>query len=159
MMGVPFRRVTVQPNAVFAGHVTLCRKDPPEQVNPWNPDWNVKTARPYWAARICGALAGPLAETLYTGDEPLADENTDECKAFVIATYFHAPAKADRWLNRLRFQTMETLRAPDVWAAVAVVAEKLCECSTLTGAEVRAMLPGAIKKENETHEKRKQIGL
>ena len=57
-LGVPFKRVTIRQSGVFAGHVLLSRKDPPEEVSPWNPDWNVKAARQYWAARICGALAG-----------------------------------------------------------------------------------------------------
>src|ERR1017187_4742631 len=86
-MGIPFRRVTIQPNAVYAGHVTLCRKDPPEQVNPWNPDWDARRARQYWKRHICGLLAGALAETLHTRvwqQQPVADEDADEYKAQVI---------------------------------------------------------------------------
>ena len=40
----------------------------------------------------------------------------------------------------LRFQMLETLRAPDVWAAVEVVAAELLQRNTLRGVEVRALV-------------------
>lgn len=141
--GVPFRQVTIRPNAVFGGRVVLDRTKPPQDVCPWNPDWDVKAARQYWAARICGALAGPLAETLYTHcwqQQPVSDERTDEHKAWIIADYFDPPAKADRWVNQLRFQTLELLRNPDVWAAVDAVARELIEHKTLERADVAALV-------------------
>jgi hypothetical protein len=143
LMGVPFRRVTIQPSAVFAGQVVLGKQEPPEHVDPCNPDWDVKVARQYWAGRICGALAGPLAETLHTRcwqQQPVSDEHTDECKAWEIADYFDPPAKADRWLNKLRFQTLETLRTPATWAAVDAVARELLKRNTLRGAQVRTLV-------------------
>jgi hypothetical protein len=143
LMGVPFRRVTIQPSAVFAGQVVLGKQEPPEHVDPYNPDWDVKVARQYWAGRICSALAGPLAETLHTRcwqQQPASDEHTDECKAWEIAEYFDPPAKADRWLNKLRFQTLETLRTPATWTAVDAVARELLKRNTLRGAQVRTLV-------------------
>jgi hypothetical protein len=41
-------------------------------------------------------------------------EFTDEHKVWVIANYFDYPNKAMAWVNQLRFQTLEMLRAPGV---------------------------------------------
>ena len=139
LTGVPFRRVTILPNAQFAGHVDLGKVKPPAQVDPFNENWDVKAARPYWAARICSALAGALAETLYTRCwEQQSD--TDEFAAREIADCFYPPAKAARWINRLRFQTLESLRMPDVQAAVDAVARELLRRKSLTAAEVRVLV-------------------
>jgi hypothetical protein len=139
MMGVPFRRVTIVPDAQFAGHVDLGKVKPPSLVDPFNENWDVKAARPYWAARICSALAGALAETLYTRCwEQQSD--SDEFAAWEIADCFYPPAKAARWINRLRFQTLESLRMPDVQAAVDAVAQELVKRKTLTGAKVHSLV-------------------
>lgn len=143
MLGIPFQRVTIRPDAVYAGHVTLAPDDAPEQVCPWNPDWDVKQARRYWKRHICGLLAGALAETIYTRcwhQQPVDDEFTDESKALEIADYFDPPGKAAQWVNRLRFQTLETLRAPQVWAAVDAVAQELVRAKALDGADVLALV-------------------
>jgi len=142
-MDVPFRRVTILPDETFAGRMDLGKVEPPAHVDPFNENWDVKAARQYWAARICGALAGPLAETLYTKcwqQQSVSDEDTDEAKAWEIADYFYTPAKADRWVNRLRFKTLERLRMPDVQAAVDAVARELLRRKTLTAAKVRALV-------------------
>jgi hypothetical protein len=143
LMGVPFRRVTVIPDETFAGRVDLANVEPPAHVDPFNENWDVKAAREYWAARICGALAGPLAETLHTRcwqQQPISDEDTDEFKAWEIAGYFYSPAKADRWLNRLRFQTLERLRTPDVQVAVEAVARELVKRKTLNSSRVHSLI-------------------
>lgn len=143
LMDVPFRRVTILPDETFAGRMDLGKVEPPAHVDPFNENWDVKAARQYWAARICGALAGPLAETLYTKcwqQQSVSDEDTDEAKAWEIADYFYTPAKADRWVNRLRFKTLERLRMPDVQAAVDAVARELLRRKTLTAAKVRALV-------------------
>jgi hypothetical protein len=143
LMGVPFQRVTVRPDAQFAGQVVLDRKEPPARVSPWNPDWDVKAARPYWAGRICAVLAGALEETIHTRcwqQQPTSDEGSDECQARVIADYFHPPAKADRWVNTLRFSTLEKLRRPDVQAAVEAIARELVKHKTLNGSRVHFLV-------------------
>lgn len=143
LMGIPFRRVTVQPDATFAGRVLLDRKEPPQAVCPWNPDWDTKQARQYWKRHICGLLAGALAETIYTRcwqQQPASDEFTDESKALEIADYFDTPTKAQAWVNRLRFQTLETLRSPDVWTAVDAVAQQLAKRKTLNWATVQTLI-------------------
>lgn len=146
MLGIPFQRVTIRPDAVYAGRVTFAPDDAPEQVCPWNPDWDVKQARRYWKRHICALLAGALAETIYTRcwhQQPADDECTDESKALEIADYFDPPGKAAQWVNRLRFQTLETLRAPQVWAAVDAVAQELVQRKTLTSATVRILVTNA----------------
>ena len=134
LMGVPFRRVTVIPGAQFAGRIYLRDVEPPAHV---------KAARDYWKVRICVLLAGPLAETLYTRcwqQQPISDDDTDEFKAWDITVRFGPPAKADRWVNRLRFSTLEKLRAPDVWAMVEVVALELVRRKTLNSTQVCALV-------------------
>lgn len=143
MLGIPFQRVTIQPDTAYAGHVALAPGDPPECVSPWNPDWDVRQARQYWQRHICGLLAGALAETLHTRcwqQQPAEDECTDESKALEIADYFDPPAKAAHWVNQLRFKTLETLRAPQVWAAVDAVARELVRAKALDGADVLALV-------------------
>ena len=139
LTGVPFRHVTIVPDETFAGQVVLGKKKPPAHVDPFNENWDVKAARQYWTGRICAALAGALAETLYSRCwEQQSD--TDEFAAWEIADCFYPPAKAARWINRLRFQTLETLRAVDVWAAVNVVAAELVRRNTLTAAQVHSLV-------------------
>lgn len=130
-MGVPFRRVTIVPDARRAGRVDLGNVKLPIHV---------KAARDYWARYICVFLAGPLAETLYTRcwqQQPISDENTDEFKVWEITARFDL--RADR-VNRLRFQTLERLRAPDVWAVVEVVARELCKRKTLNSSRVHSLV-------------------
>jgi hypothetical protein len=138
-----YQRVTIRPDAVYAGHMVLLPGNPPKRVCPWNPDWDVKQARQYWKGHICGLLAGALAETLHTRcwqQQPASDERTDESKALEIADYFDPPTRAIQWVNQLRFQTLETLRAPCVWAAVGMVAQELVRAKDLDGAGVRALV-------------------
>ena len=140
---LPFEYVTIEANDTYAGHIALVPEDPPEDVDPFNPDWNIRRARSYWARHICGLLAGALAESLYTKEWQTQDvriEATDECKAWQIADYFDPPARADRWVNRLRFQTLELLRVPEVWDAVTLVAEQLMKHKTLDAKAVRALV-------------------
>jgi hypothetical protein len=152
MLGIPFQRVTIRPNAVYAARVTLAPGDPPAHVCPWNPDWDAKQARQYWKRQICGLLAGALAETLYTRcwqQQPASVEHTDEHKVWMIASYFD-PTKAMAWVNQLRFQTLETLRAPHVWAAVDAVAQELVRAKTLDGADVLALVSDALSSQAES---------
>jgi hypothetical protein len=143
MLGIPFQRVTIKPNAVYAARVTLAPADPPEHVCPWNPNWDAKQARQYWKRHVCGLLAGALAETLHTRcwqQQPASDVHTDEHKVWMIANYFNYPTKAIAWVNQLRFQTLETLRAPQVWAAVDAVAQELVIRETLSSARVQTLV-------------------
>jgi hypothetical protein len=133
LMDVPFRRVTILPDAQCAGRVDLANVEPPIHV---------KAARDHWARRICVFLAGPLAETLYSRcwqQQPISNEHTDEFKVWEIIACFDLRAKADR-VNRLRFQTLERLRAPDVWAVVEVVALELLKRKTLNSAQVHSLV-------------------
>ena len=162
LMGVPFRRVTIRPDAQFAGRVDLGNVEPPAQVDPFNENWDVKAARPYWAARICSALAGSLAETIHTRcwqQQPISDEDTDEFKAWEIAGYFYPPAKADRWLNRLRFSTLEKLRRPDVQAAIDAVALELVRRKTLNSTQVHSLVEHARPCGTRTKARNRQNGL
>ena len=133
------------------------RKKPPAHVDPFNENWDVKAARQYWTGRICAALAGALAEMLYSRCwEQQSD--TDEFAAWEIADCFYRPAKAARWINRLRFQTLETLRTPDVWVAVDAVAVELVKCKTLNSSRVHFLVEqvyGPVEREPKQGIRRK----
>lgn len=116
---------------------------PPGWANPWRLEFERKRGRQYIAQAIQMTLAGALAETLYTRCWQQAPglEDDDESLALNVGRPFHRPPKATQdWVNRLRFQMLETLRAPDVWAAVEVVAAELLQRNTLRGVEVRALV-------------------
>lgn len=147
---IPFRHVTIKPTKVFAGHVQLSGRRP-SYANPWDPDtWQARAARQYWTRYVFALLAGALAETLYTKcwqQQAESDENTDECKAWQIADYFDPPAKAGRWVNKVRFQVLEALRRPEIWAAVDAVARVLVERRELNRAEVQALVRAVVRED------------
>jgi hypothetical protein len=120
---------------------------PPKWANPWLPVFDRKRGRRYIAENIQMTLAGALAETLHTRCWQQAPglEDDDESLALDTGRPLHRTPKATReWVNRLRFQMLETLRAPDVWDAVDVVARELLKKSTLRGSEVRALFNRAL---------------
>ena len=149
LFNIPLFAVTVAPGprdssgGRVMGNVQLVLKIP-KWANPWLPEFDHKRGRQYIARNICMTLAGVLAETLHTRcwQQTAEHEGTDdESLAHAVALPLHSTPKATRnWVNRLRFQTLETLRAPDVWAAVDAVARELVQRNTLTGAEVRALV-------------------
>jgi hypothetical protein len=156
LTGIEFTRVCLTPEnkacdshgMVVQGYVKMHR--PPDWVSPWN--WNtnqdVKRAREYFRSNICMTLAGPLGETLFTGvwQQETRGEDSDEALAMHTADIARdaypswTPKDSRDYVNRLRFQMLETLRAADIWAAVAAVALELVRRKTLTGAEVRALV-------------------
>lgn len=156
--GVEFTRVCLTPEnkacdshgMVVQGYVKMHR--PPDWVFPWN--WNtkqdVKRAREYFRNSICMTLAGPLGETLFTGvwQQETRGEDSDEALAMYTADIARdsgaysswTPKDSHDYVNRLRFQMLETLRAPDVWAAVNAVAVELVRRNTLTAAQVHSLV-------------------
>jgi hypothetical protein len=156
LTGIEFTKVCLTPEnkvcdshgMIVTGYVKTHR--PPDWVFPWN--WNtkqdVKRAREYFRSDICMTLAGPLGETLFTGvwQQETRGEDSDEALAMHTAeiardAYLSWTPKDSRdYVNRLRWQMLETLRTPEVWAAVEVVARELVRRKTLTGAEVRALV-------------------
>jgi hypothetical protein len=135
---------------IVQGYVKM--RQPPDWVFPWN--WNtnqdVKRAREYFRSNICMTLAGPLGETLFTGvwQQETRGEDSDEALAMHTADIARdsgaypswTPKDSRDYVNRLRFQMLETLRAVDVWAAISVVARELLKHKTLTGAKVHALV-------------------
>jgi hypothetical protein len=122
----------------------------PDWISPWN--WNtnqdVKRAREYFRNSIYMTLAGPLAETLFTGiwQQDTRGEDSDEALAMDSADFARdaypswTPKDSRDYVNRLRWQMLETLRAVDVWAAVEVVARELCKRKTLNSTQVHSLV-------------------
>jgi len=134
---ISFRRVTVIPVPVRWSYIFARRGTP-------------ATSRPRATIGKCASvlLAGPLAETLYNPMLAAAAHircDTDESKHGHYVR-FCPPAKADRWVNRLRFSTLEKLRAPDVWAMVEVVALELVRCKTLNSTQVAPWLSAKARQ-------------
>jgi hypothetical protein len=156
LMGIEFTKVCLTPEnkardshgMVVQGYVKMHR--PPDWVFPWN--WNTKQdrgrAREYFRNSIYMTLAGPLAETLFTGiwQQDTRGEDSDEALAmdsadFARDAYFSWTPKDSRdYVNRLRWQMLETLRAPDVWAVVKVVALELVRRKTLNSTQVHSLV-------------------
>jgi hypothetical protein len=144
--GVPFASVTIIPDPAPVsgrgrGYLGRIIYQLPDYALPYRPAKQQKRARQYFAHNICMTLAGPLAETLHTRcwEQPRCEEGYDELGAFeaaLLADDRHSSAYLWHWINRLRFQTLELLQNPDVWAAVAAVARELIERKTLESAEV-----------------------
>lgn len=149
LFSIPFRVVTVVPGprdssgGRVLGSVELLHLEIPKWANPWLPEFERKRGRRYIAQNIQMTLAGPLAETLHTRcwQQATGPEGNDEDLAYSVALPVQFTPKATReWVNRLRFQTLETLRVPGIWAAVSAVAGELVRRNTLKGAEVRALV-------------------
>jgi hypothetical protein len=153
LFSMPLRAVTIVPGprdssgGRVLGSVALGMQSPPNWANPWLPEFEPKRGRRYIAQNIQMTLAGALAETLHTRcwQQPAEHAgNDDESLALHIGRPLNSTPKATRdWVNRLRFQTLETLRTPDVWAAVDGVARELVRRNTLKGAEVRELVSRA----------------
>jgi len=115
----------------------------PRWANPGYAAFAPKRARQYFAENISMTLAGPLAETLHTRcwTQPPGVDDDDEALAQEVASILTASPKATRdWVNRLRFQMLEMLRDPDVWAKVDAVAQALVESKTLDSADIYALV-------------------
>ncbi len=156
LMGIPFTSVTVAPGPVpvdefrrsTAGHINL-KATWPDWAIPDHPAFDPKRTRRFAARNVSMTVAGSLAETLYTrcwqqspglGQEGAGD---DEFMAFEVAltcNVARTPKGMHRWVDRLRFSTLETLRLPYVWAAVDAVARKLVKRKTLNSAQVHKLV-------------------
>ena len=149
LLGIPFRMVTNIPGPPdekggrVLGHVDL-RKSP-EWTVPWHDAFDPKRTSEYVASNVRMTVAGPLAETLYTRcwQQPAGVDGDDEYIALEVATLWdvaRTPKLRRDWINRQRFQMLETLRAPHVWAAVDAVAQELIRQRTLTSARAHALV-------------------
>ena len=155
LMRVPFTEVRITPDSRgraadgVAGHVALEGAAWPDWAVPVHPSFDRKRARQYVAHNVCMTLAGPLAETLHTRcwqDLPM-NEGDDEFWAWELSECLY-PARKQRsdWVNRLRFHTLETLQAADVWAAVDAVARELVIRQALDCATVYALVAASCKR-------------
>lgn len=157
LFAIPFRTVTVAPGPRdSSGGRTLGSIDldfsVPKWANPWLPEFECGRGRDYIARNVQMTLAGALAETLYTKcwQQGIGLQDEDEALALRVARPLHPTPKATRdWVNRLRFRTLETLRAH--WAVVDAIAQELVKRVTLNSAEVHALVRAALPCETEAH--------
>jgi len=177
LMGIEFTKVCLTPEnkardshgMVVQGYVKMHR--PPDWVFPWN--WNTKQdrgrAREYFRNSICMTLAGPLGETLFTGiwQQETRGEDSDEALAMHTAEIARdsgaypswTPKDSRDYVNRLRFQMLETLRAADVWAAIGAVALELVKRKTLNSRRVRVLVEHARPCGTRTKTRNRRNGL
>lgn len=149
LMRVPFTEVRITGSKGVAGYVALEGDAWPDWAVPVHPSYDRKRAREYAAHNVCMTLAGPLAETLHTRcwqDLPM-NEGDDEFCAWELSEFLY-PTRKQRsdWVNRLRFHTLETLQAVDVWAAVDAVARELVIRKALDCATVYALVAAFCKR-------------
>jgi len=164
LVGIPFTTVRLTPDnrvrdsqgMIKLGSVKL--KPVPDWVLPlnWSTNEDRKRARNYLKNNICMTLAGPLAETLHTGcwQQETRGEGNDETLAMLAGevarewgVYLHwTPKDSQNWVNRLRFQILEILHDPRVWAAVALVARELVKHGTLRAKDVYPLVNQAVPR-------------
>jgi hypothetical protein len=96
-------------------------------------------------AHVCGALAGPAAEQLREdphGEPFLGDSCTDDDEGVAEALSWLLPQRGE--FDRLAALTVETLRRPDVWAAVHRLADTLERAGELDDEALSPFLPMAV---------------
>jgi hypothetical protein len=96
-------------------------------------------------AHVCGALAGPAAEHLLAdaqGEPCLGDSCTDDDEGTAEALAWLLPQRGE--FDRLAALTVQTLRRPDVWAAVLRLADALELAGELDDEALLPFLPEAV---------------
>jgi hypothetical protein len=96
-------------------------------------------------AQVCGMVAGPAAEQLHASPdaEPyLGDSSTDDDEGAAEALSWLLPQRGEFY--RLAALTVETLRRPDVWAAVHRLADTLERAGELDDEALSPFLPVAV---------------
>jgi hypothetical protein len=174
LTGIEFTKVCLTPeNKVCDSHGmivmgSLKLRRCPDWISPWN--WNTyqdrNRAREYFRNSICMTLAGPLAETLHTGcwQQDTRGEDSDEALAMDSADFARdaysswTPKDSREYVNRLRWQMLETLRAPDVWAVVKVVALELVKRKTLNSSRVHSLVKRRMLNSSRVHSLVKRQG-
>jgi hypothetical protein len=131
----------------YAGLVTSdLMRDCPTFAMSWHRDFHIDQAHQHWDRLICVSLAGQLAEWNYcrnTGCKMAAFTGRLDQREirFVCRHLMGCPMPYVRdWIATLRFRTWELLNQAEVWSAVTAVAEALLSQTSLTRAEVRALV-------------------
>ena len=96
-------------------------------------------------AHVCGALAGPVADQLHEdphGEPYLGDSWADDDEGTAEALAWLLPQRGE--FERLAALTVETLRCPEVWAAVIRLADALERAGELDDEAVFPFLTVAV---------------
>jgi len=106
LLNIPFTKVKFTPRSKSTHAVVTFRKGPlPAGVDPARHEYSKKAAWTFMDNQIATCLAGPLAETIYTGcwqDGPM-DKGTDEpcawelCKTQTPARKHCSPLQQNLW--------------------------------------------------------------
>jgi hypothetical protein len=119
----------------------------PAWAYPGNLRFDQGRATKYCEADACMTLAGPLAESRYTGRLPvtllggIAKEGSDaECIDVMADMLGMTPGVKSEWTARLSFITLEMLHDCAIWAAVTIVAEELFHRQSLAWHEVASIV-------------------
>ena len=149
LMDLPFVRVEIfpdrhptPPDGTVLGNV-ISDRGWPVWACPGTAEYKPRQAREYFKRDVCMTLAGPLAETLHTRcwQELPMNEGDDEWVAYELAGELYPQRSSQfEWVNRLRFQTLQQLLCPEVWAAVEAVADALFRRRSLTNHQVQLLV-------------------
>jgi hypothetical protein len=108
-----------------------------------------RRAREYVSDDILLTLAGPVGESIYlrTWVELPMDEGDDESTAYALSELIYDQRKSQfDFVNRCRFQALQILLQPDVWAAVEALASVLMVRRKLTGEQACRIIRDALAK-------------
>jgi len=131
--GARVRSVTIEPD----------RDDGPSRHADIQVEWPISqmTTRQYHEKSVQVALAGPVAEMLYSGEPyhpgTVAEWSADWSMAWEAAAgMFPADRQRMQYLEQATVQLYQLLDRHDYWAAIAAIADNLLAHETLEGEEV-----------------------
>jgi ATP-dependent Zn protease len=140
MLDVPFRSVTIRPDADLLGCVLF--QEWPQWAIPDSGRYDERRATEWLTRRTQISLAGQIAETLHAGRRPAKfSHSADDHDVFENAmTICSSEEECSAWLNWLFIRTRSSLAVPDVWCAVEALAEELLKQETISGVEARNII-------------------
>ncbi|EAQ80126.1 M50 family metallopeptidase [Blastopirellula marina] len=141
LVGARVRRLTIEPED----------DDGPQRFGDAQIEWRLSqfTAKQRQEKMVLVALAGPVAEMLYSG-EPyhpghVAEWAPDWAAAWEAATpLFRDEKKRLRYLEDATRQLHSLLDAENHWAALAAIADNLAAHETLNGEQIEEIVAGWI---------------
>jgi ATP-dependent Zn protease len=143
MRDVPFRSVTIRPNAESLGRVIFHKL--PRWANPDLEEYNDQRARKWLENRTRVSLAGQIAEAIHAGRRPAHySHSADDDLAVNIAMEVCGSAEqCSAWINWLFVSTRDHLSLQHVWSAVEALAAELMRRETISGPEARRIINAA----------------
>ena len=135
---------------LMGGHVNRVSIEPPNDDGPDRygetiTTWPMMSDSQRFAYEICVSLAGPIAESLYSGCderiETVAEWQMDWLTAFRSASKISTNSKtADKLLNDCQTKIRHHFDQANAWAAVAALADELLAHETIEHEQVEEVV-------------------